>query len=92
MPKSTRSRKPVKKPTRKPAPARGAAAKRPAKRVPVKAAKPARRAKAVRKPATKAPRAHAGCLALDPFGAPCQNTPRVGSRYCGIHSHLESKM
>ena len=31
-----------------------------------------------------------GCAATDPFGGPCQNTPRLGSKYCGVHSHLEA--
>lgn len=66
------------------------AAKRPSTRKPAaKAPAPAKpRNVATKGKPTPASAASRGCPASDPFGAPCQNTPRLGSRYCGIHSHL----
>src|SRR5688572_15852183 len=29
------------------------------------------------------------CIATDPFGDPCQTSPRYGSKYCAAHSHLD---
>lgn len=29
------------------------------------------------------------CTAQDPFGGPCQSSPRPGSPFCTIHSYLE---
>lgn len=29
------------------------------------------------------------CPATDPFGGPCQSTPRPPSRYCTMHSYLD---
>jgi hypothetical protein len=64
--------------------------KKAARAAPAKARKAA---KAAPRPAAgKAAQAAAAprtvCIALDPFGDPCQNTPRLGSKYCGVHSHL----
>lgn len=59
-------------------------AKSPAKTMkgPAKSARPARPA------AAKGP-VRAACHAKDPFGDPCQSSPRPGSQYCTIHSYLE---
>lgn len=29
------------------------------------------------------------CVAVDPFGDPCQSAPRLPSKYCTIHSYLD---
>lgn len=29
------------------------------------------------------------CIAVDPFGDPCQSAPRLPSKYCTIHSYLD---
>lgn len=29
------------------------------------------------------------CAARDPFGDPCQSSPRLPSKYCTIHSYLD---
>ena len=82
-----RSGKPARKATAPKKAARKASKKAPkASKGARKSARPARSAKAPSRPTRSA----AGtCPALDPFGDPCQNTPRLGSRYCGVHSYLE---
>lgn len=80
--KSSKASKKGKAPARKGA----KAARRPAAKAAKKASKrPAPLGKAGRGPDTRI-----RCAATDPFGGPCQNTPRLGSKYCGVHSHLEA--
>jgi len=86
-----RSKKASKKTARKAAPSRKPARASKASR------RPAPKSKASSRP-SKRPTARAlggpdtriRCSATDPFGGPCQNTPRLGSKYCGVHSHLEA--
>lgn len=84
--RSKKSSKAPKKAARK-APARKApkATRRPASKAAKKSSRPAARAKGGKGPDTRI-----RCAATDPFGGPCQNTPRLGSTYCGVHSHLEA--
>jgi hypothetical protein len=89
--------KPSKKAAKKTAKTARKAAPAKARKTAKKAAKPSKKTarRAAPRPA-KSPRVPAGsaaaprtvCIALDPFGDPCQNTPRLGSKYCGVHSHL----
>jgi len=60
---------------------------------PARKAKPANKPRAAAKPAApaKSPAGHTLCAATDPFGGPCQNTPRRPSKYCVIHSYLDGR-
>jgi hypothetical protein len=66
---------------------------------PVRPAAGTRKGKPAKKAAPKAKAAAKGkapatperrhCIAVDPFGDPCQSAPRVPSKYCTIHSYLD---
>lgn len=90
--KTTKARSPASKRRAKSAPSRKASAKRtlakaPATKSKAGTGKPTPRAAAKPVPAAAPARAH--CLATDPFGDPCQSSPRPPSRYCTIHSFLD---
>lgn len=64
---------------------------------PSKAARPRAKAKGKAATVAKVPKAAPAarlkqrrpCAAQDPFGGPCQSSPRPGSAFCTIHSYLE---
>ena len=81
--KSSRPPRPAAR-SRKAKPAKKAAKSKAAR---TKAAKPAVKAASKGKGAGTPERRH--CVAVDPFGDPCQSAPRVPSKYCTIHSYLD---
>lgn len=75
-----------KKSSRPPRPAARSRSAKPAKKAAKAKAKPAAKAAKGKAPGTPE-RRH--CIAVDPFGDPCQSAPRLPSKYCTIHSYLD---
>jgi len=79
--------------SRPPRPAARSRAAKPAKKAAkskpsqAKAAKPMAKAASKGKAAGTPERRH--CIAVDPFGDPCQSAPRLPSKYCTIHSYID---
>lgn len=80
--KSTRKGKKAAGAKRSARPSAARSAKKAAKTATKGAAKPAKGG-----PPAQKERRH--CIAMDPFGGPCQSAPRLPSKYCTIHSYLD---